>query len=307
MRKSHWLPLAGLALVATTWYVVRGSADEKKLPAEENKAIKQTLEAFALGFNSGDAAKAAAVFAADAEFIDDRGNGVRGRAAIEKLFAGFLEKNKGAKVQLTLEEPRLLTPDVVLQDGESVITVPDKSAQTSRRYTIVFVRQDKNFVVASLREFPEESETAEAANRLKDLEWMIGDWIDEGDNGLVVTSCRWSDDKRYLLRDYTVKMRGKDALKGTQRVGIDPLTGQIKGWTFDSQNGYGETTWIKNGEEWLIKATGITGDGEAASATYILKPAGKSKFVWKMMHRVIGERVEPDAEVTIVRRPSSPK
>jgi uncharacterized protein (TIGR02246 family) len=309
MRRRCLVAVGFLTLLIAPWYLsgVLGGAEEKKAPSADEKAVQQAMAALADAFNDGDAAKSAAAFTADAEFIDDAGNGVRGRDEIVKLLTRFLDTNKGAKVQFTLDDPRQVAADVILQDGESVCTVPAKNTQSTRRYTTVFARQNKKWLVASLREFPEESSSTDAADRLKDLTWLIGEWIDESDEGVLTTTGRWSDDKRYILRDFTVKLKGKEALSGTQRIAVDPLTSQIKGWSFDSQNGYGETTWIKNGEQWLVKANGVTSDGEAASATYTFAPAGKNRMLWKSMHRVVGDRVDPDVEVTLVRKGPAPK
>ena len=308
MRRICVVAVALAALMAAPWYFLGGrAADEKPAVAADAKGVQAAMAALADAFNEADAAKCAAVFTADAEFIDDAGNGVRGRAEIQKVLAGFIAKNKGAKIQFTLDDPRQVAPDVILQDGESVCTVPDKKSQSSRRYTVVFARQEKKWAIASLRDFPDEREEVDNTDRIKELSWMIGEWIDENDAGIVATTCRWSQDKHYILRDFTVKVKGKDALSGIQRIGVDPLTRQLKGWAFDSENGHGETTWIKNGEQWLVKATGVTSDGDPASATYLFTPVGKDRVQWKTMHRVVGDRVEPDVEVTIVRKGPKPK
>lgn len=308
MRRFCILAVTLVALLVGPWYFLSGrAADEKKAVAADAKGVQATMAALADAFNDGDAAKFAAGFTTDAEFIDDAGNGVRGRDEIQKVFAGFLAKNKGAKVQFTLDDPRQVADDVIIQDGESVCTVPAKNTQSSRRYAIVFARQEKKWAIASLREFPEEKEEVENADRIKELSWMIGEWVDETEAGIITTTSRWSQDRHYILRDFTVKVKGKDAMSGIQRIGVDPLTKQLTGWTFDSENGHGKTVWIKNGEQWLVKATGVTSEGEPASATYVFTPVGKDKVLWKTMHRVVGDQVEPDFELTMVRKGPKPK
>jgi uncharacterized protein (TIGR02246 family) len=303
------LCVAGVALLGLIAYFTLGgrAADEKKLVPADAKGVEAATAAFADAFNEGDAAKVAAAFTPDAEFIDDAGNGVRSREEIQKVFTGFLTRNKGAKIQLTLDEARQVAPDVVIQDGESVCTVPAKNTQSTRRYAVTFVRLEKKWLIGSLREFPEESSDEDNPDRIKDLSYMIGEWVDEGENGAVATTCRWSQDKHYILRDFTVKLKGKDVMTGIQRIGVDPMTKQIKGWAFDSQNGHGETVWVKNGDQWLVKASGVTSEGEFATATYIFKPLSKDRVLWKTMHRVVGDRVEPDIEVTMVRKGPVPK
>ena len=47
--------------------------------------------------------------------------------------------------------------------------------------------------------------------RLEELEWMLGEWVNESDDGIVKTSCKWSDDGNFLLREFDVKVEGRIA------------------------------------------------------------------------------------------------
>lgn len=143
-------------------------------------------------------------------------------------------------------------------------------------------------------------------DRLVPLAWMVGDWVDEGSDALVTISCRWSDDKNYLLADYNVKVLGKPALKSTQRIGWDPLTKKIKSWLFDSDGGRGEGTWTQVDNRWVIKATAVLPDGRIGSATLTVTPSDKDSYVMKGTDRIQGDATRPDFEVTIVRKPPEP-
>ena len=92
--------------------------------------------------------------------------------------------------------------------------------------------------------------------RLKELEWLVGEWLDESSDSIVHATCRWSDDKNFLLRDFVIHVQGKPVMNVTQRIGWDPLTKQIKSWVFDSDGGYGDALWTRNGNQWIIKSTG---------------------------------------------------
>lgn len=63
----------------------------------------------------------------------------------------------------------------------------------------MFARQDKKWLIASLREFPEENDNSDVPDRLKELSWLIGEWTDESGDGVVTTTGRWSDDDRYIF------------------------------------------------------------------------------------------------------------
>ena len=52
-----------------------------------------------------------------------------------------------------------------------------------------------------------------AHDHLKDLEWMIGEWLNESDDELVSTTCSWSDNGSFLIRQFNVKIEGTVALE----------------------------------------------------------------------------------------------
>jgi hypothetical protein len=57
--------------------------------------------------------------------------------------------------------------------------------------------------VASIRESP--SETPSAHDRLGELEWMLGDWVDESADSVILSTRKWSDDKMALNREFIVR------------------------------------------------------------------------------------------------------
>ena len=134
----------------------------------------------------------------------------------------------------------------------------------------------------------------------------MGDWVDEASDAVVQISCKWSDDKNFLLVDFNAQVRGKPALKSSQRIGWDPPPEKAKSWVFDSDGGYGEGMWTQVENRWVIKSTAVLPDGQTGSATIAMEPRDKDSFVMKGSDRIRGKMAEPDFEVTIVRRPPAP-
>ena len=136
----------------------------------------------------------------------------------------------------------------------------------------------------------------------------MGDWVEEGGDSIVATSCRWDESKNYLLTDYTVKVAGQTTMNGTQRIGWDPLTRQIKTWTFDSDGGYGEGYWHRDGDRWLVKLHGVSADGRTGSATQIHTRLNDHSRTWSAVDRLLGGESLPDIEeITVVRAAPKPK
>src|SRR5262249_50569662 len=148
---------------------------------------------------------------------------------------------------------------------------------------------------------------ASAQEQLRALAWLVGDWVDDGGNTVVVSSCRWSKDRNFLLQDFKLEVNGRDAMDVTQRIGWDPLAKQIHSWVFDSEGGSGESLWTPDGKGWIIKATGVRPDGTTASATNQLVPTGRDGYVWRSVDRVVAGERQPPTEVKVVRKPPEPK
>ena len=181
---------AGLVLVGVAGGLVYGfalrpapaapqvKADDAK-PGPDEAEVHKALEAFVAAFNDNDAAKMAATLTATAEYIDDDSNRIEGSKAIGELLGKFFAANKGAKLQITPEGTRTVAPGVAIEDGESVITIPDKQTQSVRKFTIVYTKADGAWKIASIRS-TRRTELVSAAERLKDLDFLIGEWVDEG-------------------------------------------------------------------------------------------------------------------------------
>ena len=280
---------------------VPARADE----SEVEKAIRALDEAFIGEYNSGDSKALAARFTEDAEVFEADGRRYQGRNLVEQAFAETFAASKGAKIALETEAIRLLTPDAAKEEGRSVVT-PAQGAQVSRYFTVLYVKRDGRWLISSVREEPDPSVSPH--DRLKDLEWMIGEWVDEGPDSVVRVNCRWSEDKNFLLRSFTVNHQGKPVMTVTQRIAWDPVAKQFRSWEFDSEGGFGEGKWSQDGERWVVKQTGVRPEGVNASATNILTKERSDLVRWVSTDRVVGnESVNDDVAYTLVRIPPPPR
>ena len=102
-------------------------------------------------------------------------------------------------------------------------------------------------------------------------------------------------------------MEGKPALTIHQRVGWDPLAKQFRSWEFDSEGGYGEGRWSQDGDQWVIKHTGVRPEGITASATHLVVRERPDLVRWVSTDRVVGdESTHSDEESMMVRVPPAP-
>jgi uncharacterized protein (TIGR02246 family) len=243
------------------------------------------------------------------------GRSVEGREAIEQLFAASFQDSPRQRIEVKTESIRFLDADAAIEEGTATVNSPmaageSRSETETTRYTAVYVKRDGKWLQDSIRDyhFPESAEELTAHDHLKELEWLVGDWIDESDEAEVRTTCRWSEHQAYLIRSFEVKVRGKASVTGSQRIGWDPRQKQIRSWVFDSDGGFSEGFVSRDGERWVMKSTGVMKDGRTASATNVLTRVNRDTMTWSSVDRTLGAEVLPDAEqITLVRTPPQPR
>lgn len=286
-----------------------GKQNAKTTPGQKEVTDLDHLRAsaaeFEKAFNSGNAKALAALFAEKAEVVDENGDLVEGRANIETRFADSFKNFPKARIAVEITSLRQLSPDVAVEDGVSTVTLDPEAPPSRSPYSLVHVKRDGKWLFASVRDYPEEpSDTPH--NHLTQLEFLVGQWIDESQTGRVETVCNWSDDGNYLMQEYVVKTRRGVALRGTQRIGWDPLRRTIRAWVFDHAGGIVESTWTPVEGSWFITAAGTTPDGKAVSANRVVTPLSNDSFQIESTHQFVGGELLPDSSVKVVRRPPAP-
>lgn len=273
-------------------------------PAKNEAAIRKTVEQFVVAYNARDAKAVANLFLSEAQIVGDDDHTTQGRANIEALFAGVFEESPQTMIEVTIESIRFIGSSLAVETGSTKTTSAPGETPERGRYTVLHVLKDGKWSMGLVRDMPVEPSHRD---HLQALAWLVGDWIDESRDGVVKTSCRWSDNQSFLLQEVTVRQAGRDVMKISQRIGWDPLTKRFKAWMFDDEGGYGESSWTPTETGWLIKATSVRNDGSTTSATNHIEPTSLDRYVFRSVDRVVGNEVVPDIEVTVVKQPPSPK
>jgi len=147
------------------------------------------------------------------------------------------------------------------------------------------------------------TEDAEQPAPLAQLGWMVGQWIDQGEDATITTNCSWTKNGSFITRSFKVTMGEEVTLEGTQVIGWDPIESRIRSWTFDSEGGFGEGRWIQDGNRWLVKTSYVLASGERASALNVFTYVDQDTFRWQSIDREIAGELQPSIpEVTVVRQ-----
>lgn len=272
------------------------------------ESIKNTAAKYGKAFEANDAAALGALFTEEAEFVDGSDNVIHGKNAIEEAFAQFFKNNPKQKVVVDMDVVRRIGSNCLVEEGSYTFqSVSDpKAASEKSKYVMLHVKQPDGWKIASIRT---NRESAVAHHeQLKGLDWLVGTWVDEGADDVIETSWKWSEDGNYLIGDFKITAKGKAVLKGTHRLGWDPLLKQVRSWVFDSHGGFSEGRVTTNGSNrWTIKSTGVSSDGDATSATTVYEKKSKDRFQINMQDRVQDGDPLPDLAITIVRAAPGPK
>ncbi len=189
-------------------------------PADE-AAIRSVAESYAKAYNAGDAHALAALFADDAEMIDEDGERMRGRSVIEGVFGSMFKERPGASIAISPASLRFLGPDAAQEEGQTQVKTASSEAPTTRHYTVLYVKEGKRWVYSSVRE--ERAKNLSHHQRLQELAWLVGDWMDETPDSVVQSTCQWTADRNFLVRDFSIQVQGKPVMTVNERIGWDPF------------------------------------------------------------------------------------
>jgi uncharacterized protein (TIGR02246 family) len=317
--KVHAVSLGVLAVCATLGLVAaqdrparepiptRPSGDSAAASPEREpdvRAITDLLASFVAAYNAKDAKALGDLFTPDAEIQDEDGGITRGRDAIVRRFSGiFKESGGGDRLAVDTDSLRFLGTDVAIEEGTASLSTGAETPPHTNRYSVIYARQGGRWLHALIRDEPPEDDPHE---RLEELGWMLGEWVNESDDGIVKTNCKWSDDGNFLLREFDVKVEGRIALRGTQRIGWDAQRNQFRMWVFDDRGGFAEGWLSRDGDRWIVKASGVRSDGRSVSTTNAFTPIGRDRILWETLERTIGGEAVPGTDQFYLVRPAPP-
>lgn len=278
----------------------KAAAESSAADDRRDGEIRQLSESLARAFNGGKSADVAAFFLTAGELIDESGNVYQGPVEIRELLDQFFQKFPGAAVAIETESIRFVGP-VAIQEGFRTTTVGDVTSRV--QFTCVLSKTGEGWSIVSLRDFPEAT-VPTAGEQLQSLSWLIGEWVNEGADARVRIQYQWSEDRNFLLGEFHVIENDKVVSKSTQRIGWDPLLGKPRSWLFDSDGGFSEAVWTSLADgQWILRSTAVLPEGTTGSATLTIQPDGVSRFVYSGSSRLVGDALEDDFKLTIVRKP----
>jgi uncharacterized protein (TIGR02246 family) len=270
--------------------------------AADEAAIRKNAEAYVAAYNKHDAKALAAMWSPDAVYLDpSTGDAAVGREEIEKAFVETLAESKEAKLEVTVESVQFVSPNVAIETGSVRILRPGEEPEQSG-YSAVNVKRDGAWLLDRVTEVSPSPPPPSNYEHLKQLEWMIGTWIDQQEDATVQIDCDWAKNQSFIHRSFAVVIGDQVDMSGLQIIGWDPIAKQIRSWVFDSDGGYSEGKWTHNGEHWQIQQTGVLPGGGKTSAVNVMTPIDNNSFTWASVSREVDGDLLPNVDTTLIVR-----
>jgi uncharacterized protein (TIGR02246 family) len=278
--------------------LAQGAKDESK----DETAIRANVQSYLAAFNKRDAKALAAHWSPEAVYISrSSGEEIVGREALEKEFTAQFAEEKPAKLEVKVESIRFVSPNVAVEQGTARVIRPGQSP-SDMTYSAVHVKRDGKWLLDRVTE-EDIPVVVSHYDRLKELEWLIGDWVDEDEEATVEMSCKWARNKNFIIRSFSVSVRDRLDMAGIQVIGWDAAAKQVRSWVFDSDGGFADGVWTRKGKRWTIRNTGVLPDGRKASMTNVMTQVNENSFKWRTISREVGGEILPNVdEVLVVRK-----
>jgi len=313
--------LIGIAADRCSAQAPGGRVAEASPRQADEAAVRAAAQAYLDALGRGDGQALAAMWTVDGDIVDDDGRVMNGRETV----AATVPTDAAARPKFDLRETslRFLSTDVALEDGEVQVTPPGSTTVHTGHFTALWVRQSGAWKLAGLRE--SRIDGSADAPKLADLAWMLGDWtvVDEptgrqpaaADGGgpgggnerpAMEVSVRWDEGRAFLVREMKI-VRSTPAGPSstahiTQRIGWDPLSRQLRSWSFSSDGGHAESTWTREGDTWIARATAVMPDGSQTSSLNLYTYDGVDRYTWRSLPTHVGGEHLPQVTMTMVRK-----
>ena len=294
------MPIAW-CLIAISVTSMPVTAQEAPSQAEDEAAVRKAGMEYVEAFNERDAKRVAGFWSPDAVYVSRiTGEQVVGREAIAKQFASLFESAAELSLEVDVDSIQFVSPNVAVEHGTARFVGPDAVPELVT-YSAVYVRRDGRWLLDRVTD-----KTSEVANvhyeQLKPLEWFIGSWVDQDDSVRIETECKWTENKKYITRSFSVSSDEIVQMSGIQIIGWDAGSKQIRSWTFDSTGGHSQGVWSKSKDRWYIHKKGTTGDGLSTTAVNHVTPVDDDTFAFQSTQRTLAGKLLPNIDEVLVVR-----
>lgn len=263
--------------------------------------LSAVLDSYLSNFNRRDAKGLAQLWTTDGVYSDrSTGDQIVGKEAIESEFENVFSSERSPTLRVETEALDFVSPNVALERGTATATRPDGEILQSA-YSVVYVKHDGRWLIDRVTE-EEVVDGNPGQAALGQLEWLVGDWIDEQEGITIELTCRWTQNQAYLSRIYKVIVDNEVHSSGLQIIGWDPSSEQIRSWLFDSGGTFISGQWTSRDGKWIVQSIATLADGGRGSFTSVFRPTEDGNYTFEKINQVLDGQLLPNADEAVVRR-----
>lgn len=294
------ISISSLCLITACLF---GPITNKASASDDVAGVRKAIASYVEAFNKGDAAAVTAHWSESGEWIDPSGKPIQGRDAILVEMKTYFADEKKPKIELLDLSVRFLAPSVAVEQGTALVTRPGEVVSESE-YMAIHVHENGKWHLSSVRELASKPLPPPSHyEQLQELEWLIGDWVDDQGGATVTMRGEWTANRNFISRSFTVLIEDRIDMSGTQVIGWDPAAETIRSWVFDSDGGFTEGVWSRRDDGWSVRSVGVLPDGRKASMVNIIRVIDKDTFTLQSVGREVdGELLPNIEEVTVIRK-----
>ncbi len=269
--------------------------------AAQRQAIHKTAEAFVAAFEKGDARAVASFWTPDGDYTDLAGRSLRGRDAILASYTETFANGPRLRLRIEVASLKFPTPQTAVEDGTTSVIGPDGTVLARANYTNVLVEKDGRWLLSSVRESPYTPPSKR--EDLRPLDWALGVWehdVDEGPVGVI--GFERTPDGNFIQSFRAVRVNGRLLENGTQTIGWDAAAKQIRSWNFESDGGFGESTWSNSGDTWTITTESVLSSGSTMESTNIVRRIDDDNITVQTVDQKLDGKAIPNGPVMKMKR-----
>jgi uncharacterized protein (TIGR02246 family) len=263
--------------------------------AKDEAAIRQASSDYLAAIAKGDTKALADFWTADGTCTDETGHTVKVREQLAK--SGERQSDGGARAKPTDTKIRFIANDVAVEEGSIESPPVEGGPAVKGRYSAMWLREGDRWKLDNVQETHTE---AVNADQVAALNVFVGEWKGEKNGITVNISAKWDANKKFLQRKVTMTA-SKSSIVGTQQIGWDPLSQQIRSWMFSDDGSLSEGVWSREGYFWMVLASRVLPDGQISKSTQIYKFPDKNTLVWKSVACSIDGESTDDFEIVLKR------
>ncbi len=263
--------------------------------------LKDRTHDYQDAFNNQDTKKIANFFSNDGLFINpETGKEIHGKEEIQKALEAYFKEIGDAKIEVKINSIVFPRKDEAVEIGTFNIKQNDQVSLESA-FKSYLKNNNGTWLIDEIRNISI-TDAPSQYEHLKELDWLIGQWVDADDDVEIHSSFTWDKHKNFIYDKFSIVTEGTLELEGTQIIGWDPIKKVIRSWIFDSDGGFGEATWTKNTNKWVVETAQTLSDASRASSISIYTPIDANSFTWASQGREVGGILLPDVDpITIVK------